>query len=57
MLEISPEKVVHIIYQFREEGIADRAAAVYAPIVHTIAIATFLGWGLVTGDWHVYGCS
>ncbi len=24
MLEISPEKVVHIIYQFREEGIADR---------------------------------
>ena len=32
--------------------IADRAASVYAPIVHTVAIATFLGWGLLSGDWH-----
>ena len=36
----------------RPRRIADRAAAIYAPIVHTVAIATFLGWGLVSGDWH-----
>lgn len=32
--------------------LADRAAAIYAPVVHTIAISTFLGWGLMSGDWH-----
>lgn len=32
--------------------IADRAASYYAPVVHTIAISTFLGWGFVGGDWH-----
>lgn len=37
----------------KQRRIADRAAAVYAPIVHTIAISTFLGWGLFTGDWHM----
>jgi P-type Cu2+ transporter len=33
--------------------IADRAASAYAPIVHTVAILTFAGWWLFTGDWHV----
>lgn len=37
----------------RPRRIADRAAAVYAPIVHTIAFATFFGWLLLGGDWHV----
>ena len=37
----------------RPRRIADRAASVYAPIVHCIAITTFLGWGIFSGDWHV----
>ena len=36
----------------RPRRIADRAASFYAPVVHTIAISTFLGWGLLGGDWH-----
>lgn len=31
--------------------IADRAAQIYAPAVHLLAILTFLGWGIIGGDW------
>ncbi|MDP3895811.1 MAG: cation-translocating P-type ATPase [Mesorhizobium sp.] len=32
--------------------IADRASALYAPVVHLTAFLTFLGWMAVSGDWH-----
>lgn len=32
--------------------IADRVSALYAPVVHLTAFATFLSWMAVTGDWH-----
>ena len=36
----------------RPRRIADRASAVYAPVVHLVAGATFLGWSVLGGDWH-----
>jgi Cu2+-exporting ATPase len=32
--------------------LADRAAALYAPLVHGAALLTFLGWAFTTGDVH-----
>lgn len=32
--------------------LADRASALYTPIVHVLALLSFLGWIFVTGDWH-----
>ena len=32
--------------------IADRMAEIYGPAVHILALLTFLGWVLASGDWH-----
>jgi len=32
---------------------ADQAARIYAPGVHLIALAAFIGWYWASGDWHV----
>ncbi len=34
----------------RYTGLAERAAGIYAPVVHLVAFAGFVGWYLITGD-------
>jgi len=36
----------------RYRRLADRAASLYTPVVHTLAAASFIAWMLVAGSWH-----
>lgn len=33
--------------------LADRASSIYAPVVHLLALGTFIGWMVVSGDWRM----
>ncbi len=37
----------------RYTSLAEKAANIYAPVVHLLALVAFLGWGFATGDWRL----
>jgi len=37
----------------RYTSLAEKAAAIYAPAVHLLSLAAFIGWGVATGDWRL----
>ncbi len=37
----------------RYTSLAEKAAQIYAPLVHILSFTAFLGWGFATGDWRL----